>query len=149
MSNIQWKVKGLFKADPEKVYREINSIGESYTAESIVRFAEDPKSELHKCFEWDDEAAAEKFRIAQARQICCNLVVTVTREEKPPVQIRVISNSGEYDQVYRSTVLTIKNNDQYLKLLEQAKTELIQFKKRYKTITELKSLFDEIDQLIG
>lgn len=68
MNTIEWKIKGLYKADPVKVYEEINSIGEEYTPADIVELAEDPGSELHKCFEWDDSIAADKYRLIQAQK---------------------------------------------------------------------------------
>ena len=148
-NHVEWKVKGIFKANAEKVYEEINSIGEEYTPESIVEYAENPFTELHKCFEWDDEIAANKYRVEQARKICRCLVITTQTKSGETVAVRVISNSGEYDNIYRPTVRMVKNEDQYLKLLQQAKVELIQFKKRYRIIRELDSIFEEIDSLIN
>lgn len=146
---VEWKIKGIFKADAGKVYQEINSIGEEYTPESIVEYAENPFTELHKCFEWDDEIAANKFRLEQARKICRCLVITTQTKKGEIVKVRVISNSGENDSLYRPTVRMVKNDDQYLNLLNQAKAELIQFKKRYSIIRELDSIFEEIDTLIN
>ena len=37
--------------------------------EIVVKAATNPKSPLHKYFEWDDSKAAESYRIQQARQI--------------------------------------------------------------------------------
>ncbi|MBR2550744.1 MAG: hypothetical protein IKE92_12155 [Clostridiales bacterium] len=149
MSTIEWKIKGLYKADPVKVYEEINSIGEEYTPADIVELAEDPGSELHKCFEWDDSIAADKYRLIQAQKVCRNLIVRTETKKGEEIQVRVICNSGESDNIYRPTVLTLRNNDQYAKLLLQAKAELEQFKKRYHMIRELEAIFEEIDALIG
>ena len=66
---------GLFHADAQKVANEIAEIGESATPREILEKGRDPKTELHKCFEWDDTVAAEKYRIQQARQIVCCLVI--------------------------------------------------------------------------
>lgn len=56
-----WKTgtDGLYKADAQKVAEEILSIGESATPAQIVDRAKDESAELHKCFEWDDTAAAQ------------------------------------------------------------------------------------------
>ena len=64
-----WKMPGLFKADAQKVAEEIKSIGDEVTAEQIVELARDEDTELHKCFDWNDQTAAEKWRKQQARQI--------------------------------------------------------------------------------
>ena len=64
---VQWKVNGIFKADAAKVYKEIGT--DNVTPESVLEKAKDKKSELHKCFDWDDKSAANKYRLQQARQI--------------------------------------------------------------------------------
>lgn len=70
MPNIKWAVKDIFKADAEKVYNEINSIGEKYTPKDVLEKARgNEDSELHKCFEWDDAIAGEKYRLQQARDV--------------------------------------------------------------------------------
>lgn len=62
------EVASLYKGiDAQMVADEIANIGEAVTAEQIVDKAKDENTELHKCFTWDDEAAAEKYRIIEAR----------------------------------------------------------------------------------
>ena len=55
-----------FKADAEKCYREIEALGEC-KPEEIVEYAKHTDTELHKCFEWDDTKAAERWRPVLAR----------------------------------------------------------------------------------
>lgn len=148
MSNtVKWIGKG-FKGDPEIVYREIQSIGESYTPQDILEYArvrED--SELNKCFDWDDTVAAEKWRIFTARQICCSLKVEVVHVGSEPVSYRIIQHDHE-DKAYKPVTLTVRNEDEYSRLLKQAKAELAAFKKRYKNIVELESVIDEIERVL-
>ena len=144
--SIVWK--GMtFKGDPEKVYNEIQSLGEA-TPEDVVSYARTyTDSELHKCFTWDDTEAAEKWRKQEARIIICSLQVVVIKEEKEPVTYRLIEHDKDA-KVYRPVTLTVRNEDEYSRLLKQAKAELIAFKKRYKHITELSEVIEEIDKLI-
>ena len=72
---VVWKVKGFFKADAETVYKEITALGDSFSPEQIVEAAKNEKSELHKCFTWDDTVAAENWRKHQARVLVAQLVV--------------------------------------------------------------------------
>ena len=46
-----WKIKGIFKADAQKVSEEIAEIGETVEPSEIVEKARDESTELHKCFE--------------------------------------------------------------------------------------------------
>ena len=73
----EWKIKGIYKADAQKVADEI---GEGkVTPQEVLEKARDKNSELHKCFEWDDGIAAEKYRLSQAGGILRTLVIK--REE--------------------------------------------------------------------
>lgn len=72
-----WKVKGIFKADAQKVSDEIAEIGETVEPSEIVEKAKDESTELHKCFEWNNDIAAEKYRLHQARNLIGNLVVNI------------------------------------------------------------------------
>lgn len=144
--SIVWKGRG-FKGDPTKVYNEIKSLGEA-TPEDIVFYAQHHEnSELHKCFTWDDTEAADKWRKQEARMIVCSLQVVVIKEEKEPVTYRLIQHDRD-ERVYRPVTLTVRNEDEYNRLLKQAKAELAAFKKRYKHIVELSDVIDEIDKLI-
>ena len=146
MKQIKWGFM-QFKADPEKVWREIQQIGDQYTPQDVLEYARDPQTELHKCFEWDDTIAAEKWRKQQARWVCNSLVVTVIEEERPQVTFRVIQHDTE-DKIYRPVVLTVQNEDQYGRLLDMAKRELKAFKDRYAEIVELRNVIEEIERIL-
>ena len=135
-----------FKADAEKCYREIESLGE-VKSEEIVEFAKDDKTELHKCFEWDDTKAAERWRVQQARFVCNSLTVVVETETIEPKEFRIIEHDSE-QRVYRPVIMTVRNADQYKRLLDQAKDELAAFKRRYASLKELATVIDEIEKLL-
>ena len=137
-----------FKADPVKCYAELQSLGDEYTPEQVLEFARDKRTELHKCFDWDDSSAAEKWRKQQARFVCQSLTVTVQRETSDPVQYRIIQHDRE-EKVYRPIIYTVRDDEQYSRLLRQAKQELAAFRRRYKSITELESIIEEIDNILG
>lgn len=144
---IVWKFDGLYKGDAEKCFSEIQSIGESASPQQILEKARDSATELHKCFEWDDTVAAEKYRLQQARQIVCSLVYKKTEEEpkeSPKIRVmqHIVSESG-----YKPVKVIIQNQDEYTQLLMQAKTELNSFKNRYERIVELEEVIRAIDNL--
>lgn len=138
-----------FKGDPTAVYNEIQSIGDSYTPHDILEYAKEHEdSELHKCFEWDDTIAAEKWRVHTARLICCSLKVVVTNTKGKPQEMRIIQSDKSLP-AYKPVTFTVRDEDEYSKLLDQAKAELASFKKRYASIVELESVIDEIDRIIN
>lgn len=141
-SKVAWKTKGLFKADAQKCYEELGDNG--LTPEQIVEKARDENSELHKCFEWDDTKAAEKYRLTQARSLMCNLVF-VTEDQK--AETRVFYNLTFEKTEYKPTKLILQKPDEYQLLVQKALGELQAFKKKYAHIKELKKVFEIIDEL--
>lgn len=142
-----WKSGCRISADAQKVADEILAIGKSATPAQILDKARDEKTELHKCFDWDDAEAAEKWRLQQARHIVCNLVIK-EKSDTPRPEVRVFFKT-DADSGYKPTVMIMQDKDEYRKLLDRALAELNSFRAKYKTLAELDGVFDAIDQLAG
>lgn len=113
----QWKpgFEGLHKADAQKVAEEIASIGISATPAQIVDAARYSGTELHKCFEWRDDVASEKYRLQQARQVVCHLVIRETVvEDKPPIRF---FHKPDNASGYQPTQKIVRNQDAYFNLI--------------------------------
>lgn len=90
--------ESLHNADAQRVADEITAIGANVTPDKIVEVARDSRTELHKCFEWRDDIAAQKWRLQQARQIVCHLVIKETiAEDKPPVRFLFTGWSATFE----------------------------------------------------
>lgn len=144
--SVQWGLQ-KFKGDAQRCYDEIQSLGASYTPEMIVNLARDESTELHKCFDWDNDTAAEKWRKQQARQICISLTITVERKPGVTQEYRVIQHDRD-ERVYKPVVLTVRNLEEYERLLKQAKAEMAAFRKRYQNIKELSEVIEEIERVL-
>lgn len=142
MEKVMWRVDGFFKADAQKCYEEMGD--SDISPEEVLEKAKDESSELHKCFEWDDTVAANKYRLQQARQIIQFIVKVPQNENEQPTRVFQISSKKN---VYQPTVFFQRNNDEYQILLERAKTELTKFKKRYQMLSELEQVMEAIDNL--
>lgn len=138
-----WKqAPSLFhKVDPQKVGEEI---GNAPTPESVLEKAKDPNTELHGCFEWDDTKAANKYRLIQARQIIQFLVIKGTEKTDTPQRAFEITRETS---VYAPVQLIVRNEDEYSALLAKAKAQLKQFADRYRRLSELEAVIEEIDNL--
>lgn len=140
---VQWKVNGIFKADAAKVYQEIGT--ENVTPESVLEKAKDKKSELHKCFDWDDKSAANKYRLQQARQIIQLIVTVPDKKEEPPKRVFQISTERN---TYQPMTFFMKNEDEANALLNRAKEELRAFQVRYASLKgELEEVFEAIEKI--
>lgn len=147
---IEWKVKGIYKANAQAVYDEIQQIGDTYTPEQIVEKATDESTELHKCFEWDDSAAAHKYRLSQAQGIIrCLVVVNEKVEDKELPTVRAIVSTNMRENTYEPVRITIRNVDSYERLKAEAFRELEAFRKKYAVIEEIGDIIDELEAVIA
>ncbi len=146
MIEAKWKegMQSLYKgADAQKVANEILALGDDITPNQILETARNKNTELHKCFEWDDSIAAERYRLSQARMIVCHLVIKRPPEEKEKPEIRIFYKTDKASN-YKPTTLIMTDKTEYEKLLENAYKELQIFKKKYHSLAEL----DDIMALI-
>lgn len=154
---ITWKVQGVFKADAEKVYREITSIGEKITPEQIVEVARSEDTELHKCFIWDDTIAAHRYRLNQAQMIIRNIARVAEYEDEEgkeqKVVVRAIVSTGDRKNTYETITRCIEDPNSFKRLLESFLRDLEIFKRRYENYAmiqeEYSDLFTAIDAIIA
>lgn len=138
--NIEWgTIK--FKANAEAVYREITSLGDEVKPQTIVDYARThKKSELHKCFTWNNTEAAEKYRLYEARQISRNLVITQIEEDEEtkiknsPKIVRALFRT-ETTGGYKQTISIMKSDNEYQNLLRMAQRELDSFMMKFAAIS--------------
>lgn len=143
-----WKpgFESLHKANAQLVAEEIASIGENVTPAQIVDKARDGGTELHKCFEWDDSVAAEKYRLSQARQVVCHLVIRETvREDRPPIRFMLQVKNGAG---YEPTKIIYKDPVKYQELLDGVLRELVAIRNKHSNLAELEEVFSAIDDVM-
>ena len=115
------------------------------TPKNVVDEARPEESPLHPEFEWDDAVAAEKWRKKQAQLL---IIHTIRIQEDNPTAtpVRAFHVTVEKSH-YEPVDLILKDEAKREVLLENAKRELISFKKKYSALQELASVFDAIDQI--
>lgn len=119
------------------------SLGEDVSPAQIVDYARKPNTELHRCFTWNDAEAANKYRIFEARQVVCNLIIRKENGEKQkPTPIRLFHKieNGHY----KPLTLIVQNEDEYELLLRQCKEALESLKRKYSSLSEYQEIWDLI-----
>ena len=139
---VTWRIQGYYKADAKKVAEEIG-FGK-FTPMEVLEKAKDETTELHKCFEWNDSIAAEKYRLEQAKNIIRMLVYE--RETKEQAVVRYYAKT-ETKHVYQPTKQFLVQEDEYQGLLRRALAELEAFKNKYHTLTELEGVFEAMETI--
>ena len=137
---VTWRIQGYYKADAQKVAEEIG-FGK-FTPMEVLEKAKDETTELHKCFEWNDSIAAEKYRLEQAKNIIRMLVYE--KETKEQAVVRYYAKT-ETKHVYQPTKQFLVQEDEYQGLLRRALAELEAFKNKYHTLTELENIFEAME----
>ena len=103
----------------------------------VVEFARDTDTELHSRFTWDDTAAAQSYRLWQAREVIRVGVVTV-KADIPETRAYV----SLHDDGYRTIKSVLRNKERRAAMLEEAFAEFERFEARYRHLEELAKVFD-------
>lgn len=141
----QWKINGLHKTAAQtagEVCERLNAEGR-LTPTDLVEDSRPEDAPLHSEFEWNDDVAAEHWRMHQARNII-NAIVVVN-EAPEPTQVRAFFQVTSPSR-YESVQTIIRRPDMYDTLLRRALSELSAFKDKYKQIKELNAVFAEIEK---
>lgn len=116
-------------------------------AEWVVEAARPKSSPLHSKFNWDDAAAGHQYRLWQARQLISVTIITVVNK---PTQMFVSLRQDRHPggAGYR-TIVDVMNDDQLrASLLDDAKAEMRHFTLKYRKLTELAKVVEEMDKVL-
>lgn len=128
----------------EKLERQHGSV----TPKLIVDDARPKTALLHKCFEWDDAEAAEKYRESQAGFILRNLVNVSVTQSPELSEVRAFVNVvKEGDSKFVSVTTAMSNDEMRQHVLKTALSELMAFKKKYGQLEELAEVFAALSQV--
>lgn len=140
----KWKYS-VFSADANKVGAELEQLRE-ITNVSVLEKAKDKNTELHKCFEWNNDIAGEKYRLVQANQIIgsISIVINEDTEQEKAIKKYVKIKVNEDKSVFKSIVEVVENDEEYQQVIKKAETEFISYKNKYEELLDLKDLKDII-----
>lgn len=118
------------------------------TPKVVLEDARAEGSLLHPCFEWDDSAAAEKYRESQAGYLIRNLTITVEQEEKPPQKVRAyVSVTKDENRAFVNVCSALSEEETRAQVLAEALRALQSFREKYRGLSELSGVISEIDAL--
>lgn len=129
---------------------ELNRIktqnGGLLSPEKVLHEAEKTNNPLHNFFTWDDSVAAHQYRLEQARQMI-RVCVTVIDGHPEPVRMFVsLKNDRHPDGGYRSTIEILDSQELREQLLQDALYDLKQLQRKYKNLSELVKVFEEVNK---
>lgn len=132
-----------------------DSLERPVTPDDIVADAKAESSTLHPYFLWDDAAAAEKYRIAQAQHMVRSINITVTGEGVEPITTRAFHVITAHDEArdddmrgYHPTIRIMSDDALMAQVITRARQELDGWRRRYKQYSALRVASDEILRII-
>ena len=145
----EWKTASYIKADANVAGKQCEVLEKTVglTPKNLLDANRDENAPLHNEFEWRDDIAAEKYRENQARHIIACLCVraeTTSGEQSEPIRA-FLKTAPESE--YQSLNVILQSADSHSAMLAMALKELKAFQKKYKTLAELKPLFDVLEDI--
>lgn len=134
------------------------------TPENLVNEARAETSPLHSAFEWNDTVAAEKYRCEQARLMIANIVwvesdiqterhvklIEKDEDESPNFSDeRAFVSTGERNHRYVPIAVALTNEEWRTNLLEAAKRDMNAFVMKYRRLTELANIIQDMNDFLG
>ncbi len=127
---------------------------ETLEPEAVVDASRPEDAPLHPAFTWDDSEAAERWRVAQARDLQRGVRVVLIRTDgegehrSEPVQMYASISPKDEIGGYRQVSVSIEVATHRRALLQEALNALGRFRAKYRVVTELSSLMGKIDELL-
>ena len=143
-----------YPVDPQVAGRYFKSLEKQYgsvTPENLLESSKPEDSVMHKCFQWDDAIAAEKYRKYQASSMIANLVKVVIKQnensglcEETKMRAVVSVSTGIEKGEFVSIERAMTDSEMRETVLKYALRELSIFQEKYKYLSELKEIEDVV-----
>jgi hypothetical protein len=147
----QWKISQPVSAETAgKEFERLEQKHGHISPKLVLDESRSEKAPLHKCFEWNDNVAAEKYRLSQAGLLIRSLTVIIDEHEQTePVRayVNVVPEAPARRGEFINITSALKDSEMRDVTLGNALRELKEFEKKYKHLTELSALFSEVDKL--
>lgn len=138
-------------ADPTKVGKHLEKLRQKakgeLTPKDVVDDARSKQSPLHSFFEWSDTAAAEQYRLSQARGLIRAVVAIYRSPDQPARKVRAYVHMKESGRSYRDTAEVLSTTKTRAAVLQQAWAEFLSWRRRYQDLSEFATVFAEADRV--
>lgn len=149
----EWKAGYSYPVSAQVAGEEIERIkassGKDYIQpEELLEASRPVSAPLHKCFDWNDATAAEKWRTSQAHLLITRVTVKVVGGTEP---VRAFVNVSKYLEKgkFVSVSRALEVSDYRETLLSTALMELKTFRNKYHRLKELASVIKTIDEVLN
>lgn len=147
----KWKSGARIKGDAQasgELFEQLANTPDGLTARTLLDANIPESAPLHSDYEWNDEIAAEKWRLQQSNQFI-NSITVVMFEEKDGGAVEQPRAFHITTEVHKYEPLTaiVQEPTKYKALLHNALAELSAFERKYKMLKELKPIFKAFEEV--
>ena len=158
VKKVQWKRGFQSKVKPDVAFKELERIkGKNsgvLTAGIVVLEAKKARNPLHKQFEWDNDEAADQYRLEQARRMLRSVEVTYKESPMTPPtrQYVTVTEEAVRDEperkVYKSTAEVLADPIARDEMLSDAIRDALSYRRKYAELQELSQVFASLDDFL-
>jgi hypothetical protein len=167
MAEYRWRT-GNIRVAAEVAAAEIRRIQRwlgAITPEALVAAAREEDNPLHAAFEWDDSAAAERYRDVQARHMLRHLVVVYRKPDGEPLPpqrylVKLRHEAGDTAEtmdedevlatephVYVPVTTVMASEELAARYIRKALAEAVAWRLRHSAIAQFAEIFATIDRV--
>ena len=153
MKKKQYKFRVQFKNRDAQAFGEVmEQLGKDKNGvvkpTEIVEAARAPTSPIHGFFDWDNDTAAEKYRLVQARGYVNNLEVEVKFKKgsgKQKAYFSVREGKGKKPKkAYVTVERALTENQLRTQIIKSAMNEVLYWERKYQEYIEFADIFNAI-----
>ena len=144
----QWRPKAQVRASAQVAGEQMERLSETVglSPQTLLDANRSPDAPLHGEFEWNNETAAEKYRLTQASYLIRSIAVQKT-EDREGGTVRAFFKVYDDETTYRSIAAIFEDRQSRDALLLRAIRELQAYKKKYESLSELAPIFDALESV--
>lgn len=113
----------------------------------VVNDARDPTSPLHDFFEWDDTAAADQYRLSQARLLIRRVKIQVTIQNIPMDVARYVRDPDEPGS-YSNIVRVRSDEDRSRRTVLDEMNRVSKAAKRARSVAAVLGTIEQVDEIL-
>jgi len=141
-----------WRVDPETAGKHLDGLaqqrGGDLTPEIVVNDAADPDSPIHRCFDWDNDKAGDKWRLHQARQLIGSIIVEVTVKDTEHVRAFININYPDSKDRHYVNIIDAASDEHKMKLIiDDARKQMRSWSQRFKIYQQLREVALKVEEL--
>lgn len=114
---------------------------------AVVADAEEINSPLHDFFEWDDSAAAQQYRLSQARLLIRRVKIEVTVRDVPMDVMRYVRDPDEAGS-YSNIIRVRSDEDRSRRIVIDEMERVSKAAKRARSVAAVLGTVEQVDEII-